>query len=100
MVPSTSVLQKSNVTALSGISWLTAPKPHGLEDEIELVDGPARIFPRALLHLVLPVGIDAAALDATAQPPLFVRERRRRQRLTEQVLEPVEPERHLLLATR
>src|SRR5919199_380839 len=111
MLPSTSVLQKSNVTALSAVM----PGPprarvrpaasfpaerHVLQQQIQLLDRPARVLPGALLHLVLPVGVDPPALDASAAPPLLVLERRRRQGFAEQLLEASEAERDLLLPAR
>src|SRR5262249_55664675 len=83
---------------LSGPS--PAPKRHVLEQQVEVLDRPSGPLPGPLLHLVLPVRIDAPALDPPPEPPLLILERRRRQRLAEQVLDALEAERHLLLPLR
>src|SRR5579859_5882334 len=70
-----------------------------LEHQVQVFDGPADLFPGALLHLVLPVGVDPAAFDVAATPPLFVLEGRRRQRLAEHVFDALEAQRDLLLAS-
>jgi len=68
------------------------------KEQVQILDGPAGIFPGALLHLVLPVGVDAPAFDVAAAPPLLVGECRGGQGIAEQVFEPLEAERDLFLA--
>ena len=49
------------------------------QQKVELFDGPADVFPGSLLNLVLPVRINAPALDAPSPPPLFIFARRIRE---------------------
>jgi len=70
------------------------------QQKIKLVDRPADVFPGSLLNLVLPVGINAPALDAPSPPPLFVFVRRIREWFAQQLLDPFETKRHLFLPTR
>src|SRR5215472_13689631 len=73
---------------------------HIFQQQIQILDGPPRVLPGPLLHLVLPVGIDAPALDPPAAPPLLIRQCRRRQRLAKQLLDAPKAECDLLLPAR
>src|SRR5256885_6963672 len=64
----------------------TASERHVLQQQIQVLDGPAGVLPRPLLYLVLPVGVDPPTLDTPTAPPLLILERRRRQRLAQQLL--------------
>src|SRR5437879_9542014 len=76
---------------------LLAAERHIPQQQVELIHRPPDVFPCPLLHLILPVGVNPAALDAAPPPPLVILERRRRQRISKQLLDPFEAQRHLLL---
>src|SRR6266571_1957032 len=74
-----------------------APERHVPQQQVKLLNGPADILPCPLLHLILPIGINAAAFDPPSPPPLLLLARRIGEWFAKQLLDPFEPKRHLFL---